>query len=47
MRVIGDADAAGLRNSFKPRRDVDAVAKDIVVVDDDVADMDADPKFDP
>jgi hypothetical protein len=30
-----------------PRCDVDAVAKDIVVVDDDVADVNADPEFDP
>ncbi len=31
----------------EPRGDVDAVAENIVVVDDDVADMDADAEFDP
>ena len=35
------------RNHFEPCGDVDAVAKDIVVVNDDVADVDADPKFKP
>ena len=47
MCVVGDANAAGLRNPFKPSGDIDAVAKDIVVIDNDVADVDADPKFNP
>ena len=38
----GNADAARLRQPFKPRGDVDAVAEDIVVLDDDVAQIDAD-----
>ena len=41
-----DADAAGLGQSFEPRRDIDAVAKDVAVLDDDVADIDADAKLD-
>ena len=45
--VIGDADAARLRDSFEACRDVDAIAKNIVVIDDDVADVNADTKFDP
>ena len=45
--VIGDANAARLGNSLQPGGNVDAIAKDIVVVDDDVADMDADPEFNP
>src|SRR4029077_1625032 len=45
--VVGDANATRLRNPFKARGDVDAVAKDIVVIDDDVTDVDADAKFDP
>jgi hypothetical protein len=45
--VVGDANAAGLRNPFKPSGDIDAVAKDIVVIDNDVADVDADPIFKP
>ena len=47
LGVIGNADAAGFRNPFEPRGDVDAVAKDIVVVDNDVADVDADAKLYP
>ena len=47
MRIIGDADAARLGNSLKARGDVDSVAENIVVVDDDIADVNADPKLDP
>jgi hypothetical protein len=43
---MGDADAAGLGQTFKPGGDVDAVAKGVVTVDDDIADVDADPKLD-
>ena len=45
--IVGDADTARLGDALEPRGDVDAVAEDIVVVDDDVADVDADAKFDP
>ena len=37
-----DADAAGLRQRLQPRRDVDAVAEDVAVLDHHVADIDAD-----
>jgi hypothetical protein len=47
IRVIGNADAARLGNPLKPRRNVDAIAKNIIVIDDDVADVDADAKFYP
>ena len=46
MGVVGNADAAGVGDAFQPGRDIDAVAKNVVVVDDDVADMDADAEFD-
>lgn len=39
--------AAGLGDAFQPRSDVDPVAEDIVVIDDDVAQIDPDPEFDP
>ena len=39
-------DAAGLGDALDPRRDVDAVAEDVVALDDDVADIDPDPKPD-
>lgn len=45
--VIRDANAAGIGNALQPRRDIDAVAEDIAVIDDDVADMDADADIDP
>lgn len=47
LPVIGDA--AGFRDSFETRGDVDTIGRKyiIVAVDDDVADMDADTKFDP
>ena len=41
------ADAAGLGQGFEPRRDVDPVAVDVVVVDDDVAEIDADAELQP
>ena len=41
-----DADLAGLCQSFQASCDVDAVAKDIVILNDDVAEIDPDPKPD-
>ena len=41
-----DEDTAGLGERLEPRRDIDAVAEDVVALDDDVADVDADPKLD-
>ena len=42
-----DADAAGLGEHLETRRDVDAIAKNIVVLDDHVAQIDADAELDP
>src|SRR5690606_25781008 len=42
----GDADTAGLGQRLKPRGDVDAVAVDVVAVEDDVAEIDAGPEHD-
>jgi hypothetical protein len=44
--VAGDADAARLGEALEARRDVDAVAEDVAVLEDDVADVDADAKAD-
>src|SRR5262252_400944 len=41
-----DADAARFSQSLKPRCDVDTVAEDVVVVDDDVAEIDPDAEID-
>src|SRR5215813_14731887 len=41
-----DADAAWFRQAFKARCDVDPVAEDVVIVDDDVAEINADPEID-
>ena len=42
---LRDADGAGLGERLEPGGDVDAVAKDVVAVDDDVAEIDADPQL--
>ena len=47
LRVVGDANASGFRDPFEPRGDVDAIAKYVVVVENDVADVNANPEFDP
>ena len=45
LRVIRNADTTGLGDPFEPGRDVHTVAENIVVVDDDVSDVDANTKF--
>src|SRR6185436_9008814 len=45
--VVGYANPARLRDALEPRGDVHAVAENIVVLDDDVADMNADADLDP
>ena len=47
ISVVGNTDAARFGCPFEASRDVDAVAKYIIVVKNDVADMDADAEFDP
>ena len=44
--VAGNDDAAGLGERLEPRGDVDAVAVDVVALDDHVAEIDADPELD-
>ena len=44
--IARDADAAGLGQLLQSRGNVHAVAIDVVVLDDDVADVDADPEHD-
>ena len=46
MDDVGDENAAVRRLAFEPRRDIDAVAKDVVALDDDVAEVDADAEVD-
>ena len=41
------ADAAGLGDPFEPCRDVDAVAENVAILDQDIADVDADAKQHP
>src|SRR5262249_12535090 len=43
VNTSGDADAAGFGQSLQPRRDIDAVTEQVVVIDHDVAEVDADP----
>ena len=44
---LRDADRAGLGERLEPGGDVDAIAKDVVAVDDHVAEIDADPQLEP
>ena len=43
----GDADPAGFGQCFQTCRDIDPVAKNVALLDDDIADVDANAKFDP
>ena len=43
----GDAYSAWFSNGLQPRGDVDTVACDVVAVDDDIAEVDADPELNP
>ena len=45
--IVRDTDAARRSNTFKPCSDVHAVAEYVVVFNDDVADVNADPNFYP
>src|SRR5205085_1659018 len=47
LRVIRDAHAARLCDTFKSGRNVSAIAENVVVVKNDVADVNADAEFDP
>ena len=42
----GDTDAAGIGERFQARGDVDAIAVDVVAIDDNVAEVDANPEDD-
>ena len=46
VHVTRDHDAAGRRFRLQPGRDVHAVAVEIVAIDDQVAEMQADPEHD-
>jgi hypothetical protein len=46
MNRIGDAHPGGMGHGFDSRRDVDAVAIEIIALDDHVAGIDADAQFD-
>jgi len=43
--VLGDADTAGFGNAFEPGGDIHTVAKDVVSLDQHIADVDADAPF--
>src|SRR5262249_5157587 len=46
VSVVGNADTAGLGNAFQPRGNINAVAEDILVLDHDIADVNAYSQFD-
>jgi len=45
VSIVGNADPTGLRDPFEARGNIDAIAKDIVVVDDNITDVNADAKL--
>ena len=45
--IIGNADAAWFGDSFKACHNIDAVAEDIVIIENNIADMNADAELDP
>src|SRR5580700_9916583 len=48
LRLLARArETAGIRQGFQARRDIDAVAEDVIAVDDDVTEVDPDPEPDP
>jgi hypothetical protein len=47
VRIVGDTYATGLCYAFKACCYVDAIAEDVIVVDDDIADVNANAKLDP
>ena len=46
ISVVGDANPARLGDALETHGDVDAVTEDIVLIDDDIADVQADPELD-
>src|SRR5216684_1084515 len=46
VRVIGDANATGLRQSLQTRCHIHAIAENVTSIDDDVADINANPELD-
>jgi hypothetical protein len=46
VRRAAEADPARLAQGFEPGRNVDAIAEDVAILDDDVADIDAHAKLD-
>ena len=47
MNSTRDRNATGHSDAFEPRCNIDAIAEDIVVVDDDVSQIDANAELDP
>src|SRR5262245_10719976 len=43
-RIVRHADAARLSQPLQASSDIDAIAKDVIALDDDVTEVDADPK---
>ena len=39
----GNTDSAGFGDAFQPRCDIDAVPKDVIGINDDIANIDSDP----
>jgi hypothetical protein len=46
LRIIGDANATGTRQSLRTRSHIHSVTEDVTSIEDDVADIDAYAEFD-
>ena len=47
ISVIRNTHSASIGYSFKTSRNIDAITKNIIVIEDDITDMNANSKFDP
>ena len=47
MSIVGNTNTTRLCDAFKTRCNIDPITKDIVVIDDNIADVNADAKLDP
>ena len=47
VSVVGDANTTRLGETFETHSNIDAVAEDIIVCNDDITDVNSDAKFDP
>src|SRR5260370_27975772 len=45
--IVRHANSAGLSNALQPSGDIDAIAKDVVIIKNDISDVNSHAEFDP